>query len=91
MKKILLLAGMLCFAPLALAQDPQVLDTDSMEWTVDSVEPSWGNPRFACYASDRRGHWYRAVGRQPYRVQDRALDKCYRRSNFCRPEGCQRI
>lgn len=46
---------------------------------------------YICYARDHRGNVYRAVGSNPRRVQDRALDKCDRNSRFCRPQGCQRV
>ena len=59
--------------------------------------PGWGGPghgfdrEVVCYARDARGNLYRAIGPNPRRVQDRALDKCERNARFCRPQGCQRI
>ena len=59
--------------------------------------PGWGGPgdgfnrEVICYARDHRGNYYRAIGFNPRRVQDRALDKCERNARFCRPQGCERV
>lgn len=48
------------------------------------------NHRVVCWARNGRGHTFRAVGRRPRFVQQRAIDKCYSYSRFCRSLGCER-
>lgn len=47
--------------------------------------------RVACFAENRRGRLFRAVGYIPRRVQRRAMDICFSRSAQCRPLGCRWI
>ena len=42
-----------------------------------------------CFARNGRRKVFRASGNRPRAVQNRAMDKCYRVSNNCRPLGCQ--
>lgn len=42
-----------------------------------------------CYAQNRRGQIFRATGNRGRWVQERAMDKCYATSRFCRPLGCE--
>lgn len=47
--------------------------------------------RVACFAENRGGRMFRAIGYAPERVQDQALYACYNRSVSCRPLGCRWI
>lgn len=42
-----------------------------------------------CYARNRRGEYFRAIGNRPRQVQARAVDNCYAYSRFCQAVGCQ--
>lgn len=42
-----------------------------------------------CYAQNRRGRVFSAIGRRARLAQQRAMDKCYAASAFCRPLGCE--
>ena len=58
----------------------------------DRDRGDWNRGRdFVCYARDFRGRVYRAVGQNPRRVQDRAMQNCLRNARICVTRGCQRI
>lgn len=66
----------------------------SIDGTVDAMHIGprhpWGGRHVVCYASDRFGRIYRAVGRFAPRVQEHAMIKCHRHSHHrCRPAGCR--
>ncbi|MBX2993909.1 MAG: hypothetical protein KF681_03790 [Bdellovibrionaceae bacterium] len=42
-----------------------------------------------CFAQNRRGETFRAVGNRARPAQQAALNKCYRVSRDCRPAGCR--
>jgi hypothetical protein len=42
-----------------------------------------------CFAQNRRGQTFAAVGNRPNIVQQRAVNQCYASSQVCRPLGCQ--
>lgn len=42
-----------------------------------------------CFAQNRRGETFRAVGNRARPAQQAALKKCYRVSRDCRPAGCR--
>ena len=46
--------------------------------------------RWSCFAQNRRGRIFRAVGLNARMVQRQAMNKCYSVSRFCRPLGCRR-
>ena len=48
-----------------------------------------GPQRIACYAQDRRGQYYQAVGYDTYRTQRQATNECYMYSRFCADMGCR--
>lgn len=48
-----------------------------------------GDRQVACYAQSRRGETFSAVGRNPRRVQQRAVSECYRYAYACRAIGCR--
>jgi hypothetical protein len=69
-------------------------DEMSQDITTDSVETDTLRPsrRFECFARNRRGRRFRAVGRFAPQVQARAMNECYRHgSRQCFEEGCRRF
>ncbi|MBI3542272.1 MAG: hypothetical protein HY075_03220 [Deltaproteobacteria bacterium] len=54
------------------------------EFSMDGYE------RVACFARNRRGQQFEAIGRNPRFVQEEAIRQCYRFSRVCRAEGCRR-
>lgn len=44
---------------------------------------------YACYAQNARGSIFQAIGYNRSLTQQRALDRCYRVSQSCRPLGCR--
>lgn len=48
-----------------------------------------GDRQVACYAQSRRGETFSAVGRNPGRVQQRAVAECYQYARACRAVGCR--
>ncbi len=48
-----------------------------------------GRHRVVCYAQNRRGQYFQAVGRFPQMVQRQAMNRCFQVSRQCRPLGCR--
>ncbi len=91
MKTVLILASLLLSAPVAVAQTESFDSSEAaMSQEFDGRGGRWER-EFICYAQDRRGNMYSAVGQNPRRVQNRAVNKCLRYARFCRAQGCREI
>lgn len=93
--------ALMSIAPIrAAASDMELENADALqmeldESAVDSFVPGHGgghhDVRFVCYAKNRRGHRFQAIGKNPSRVQERAMEQCYRaNSHQCYRLGCNR-
>lgn len=97
MKKAILLLATLALMPLSSVAGTAVVDVDNTPVRVDVEVGRRGdngrvvNRRWVCYAENRRGQLFRAVGRNQGQVQRRAMNQCFNYSRQCRPLGCDRI
>ena len=89
-------AGLLALilSPLAVAESSgwESSTTSAIETQgYETLAPIRRRGRVACYAQNRRGQLFRAIGQHPRRVQRRAMEYCFQYSRYCRPMGCQRV
>lgn len=85
MKKLLGLTAILAITSSISFADANL----SLQDSEDALIPGHGH-RVVCRARNRRGQIFQAVGKNQYRVQQRAIQNCYQAgSQQCMALGCR--